>query len=111
MAEVFNIKHGDYPDTAVYIGRGSKYGNPFQIGVHGSRKQVIAMFCEHVLPKLDLRPLIGKDLLCFCHPKPCHGTPILAEIERRHGKIRSVTLNGKTYVGMSDEDFENDRYA
>ncbi|RUW57143.1 DUF4326 domain-containing protein [Mesorhizobium sp. M8A.F.Ca.ET.021.01.1.1] len=85
MPEVFNLYHGDYPEAAVYIGRGSKYGNPFKVGVDGTRTQVIKLFCDQVLPKLDLRPLIGCDLLCFCHPKPCHGDPILKEVKRRHG--------------------------
>ena len=85
MPEVFNLKHRDHPATAIYIGRGSPYGNPFKIGQNGSREQCIRLFCEQIMPKLDLRPLIGRDLLCFCHPKPCHGTPLIQETLRRHG--------------------------
>lgn len=65
------------PPDAVYIGRGSKWGNPFRIGVDGTRDQVCDRFAKEVLPKLDLEPLRGKDLVCFCYPKRCHGDSIL----------------------------------
>ncbi len=38
-------------------------------------------FSQNVLPTLDLTPLIGKHLLCYCHPLPCHGQIILAKLE------------------------------
>ena len=73
------------PSDAVYIGRGTPYGNPYDANVYG-RAKAIALFTERVLPTLDLTPLIGKHLVCSCVPKPCHGTPILkalAAIEQR----------------------------
>jgi hypothetical protein len=72
-------KHGpgDYPASAVYIGRGSDYGNPFKIGQHGDRAEVIRRFEREVLPNLDVSALRGKHLLCFCAPKVCHGDAIL----------------------------------
>lgn len=71
-------KHTD-PITvgAVYIGRGSPYGNPYIRGEHGTRKQVIELFEKNVLPDLDVSALRGCDLVCFCAPKPCHGDSIL----------------------------------
>lgn len=61
----------------VYIGRPSKWGNPFVIGKDGTRKQVIAKYREWVLqqPRLmrDLPELRGKVLGCWCAPKECHG--------------------------------------
>lgn len=61
----------------VYIGRGSKWGNPFIEGEHGSRKTVIDMYARWIQrqPRLmiSLRELKGKVLGCSCKPKPCHG--------------------------------------
>ena len=68
------------PDD-VYIGRPSQYGNPFKIGVDGTREEVIDQYRQHVManPGLleEIRKLKGKNLVCFCHPKPCHGDVIL----------------------------------
>jgi hypothetical protein len=76
-------KHRDFiPKDAVYIGRGSAWGNPFRIGIHGTREEVIERFRCEVLPKLDLSPLKGKDLVCFCAPLPCHGELLIKEANR-----------------------------
>ncbi len=69
---VHNMRANTAPEGAIYCGRGSKWGNPFRIGEHGTRAQVIDRFRVEVLPKLDVRPLRGKHLVCFCEPKPCH---------------------------------------
>jgi hypothetical protein len=66
---------------AVYIGRGSKWGNTFRIGIDADRAAVIARYeCwlrnqHHLLWALD--ELRGHDLLCFCAPKACHGDLLL----------------------------------
>lgn len=65
------------PRDAVYIGRGTPYGNPFIAGTHGSRARVIERFEAEVLPDLDVSDLRGKDLVCWCHPLPCHGEAIM----------------------------------
>lgn len=62
----------------VYIGRPSKWGNPFKIGRDGDRGEVIARYERYVR---DRRPdllaalpeLHGKRLGCYCAPDPCHG--------------------------------------
>ena len=64
-------------DGAVYIGRGSPWGNPFKIGEHGTRDEVCDRFEREVLPTLDVSSLRGKNLVCFCAPKRCHGDAIL----------------------------------
>jgi hypothetical protein len=72
---VVNCKKSKYD---VYIGRPSKWGNPFSIGKDGTRDEVCDKFEEWFLnqPKLveecktELR---GKILGCFCSPKRCHG--------------------------------------
>jgi hypothetical protein len=44
MARVLNKKRDGMPADAVYIGRPSKWGNPFVIGRDGTREQVIAKY-------------------------------------------------------------------
>ena len=77
--KVLNKKKDKISDNAVFIGRPSKWGNPFKIGVDGDRKTVIEKF-EHLithsnksLVKQAKKELRGKDLICFCAPLPCHG--------------------------------------
>ena len=70
----------------IYIGRGSKWGNPFIIGKDGDRRAVIDKYREYVLGRHDLmsalHELDGKVIGCFCKPKPCHGD-VLAELVAR----------------------------
>ena len=37
MQSVFNVKHRNATPGAVYVGRGTSYGNPYRIGVDGTR--------------------------------------------------------------------------
>ena len=65
----------------VYIGRPSKWGNPFQIGKDGDREEVIEKYKRYLwesikqgkIKKEDVAELKGKVLGCWCAPKPCHG--------------------------------------
>ena len=83
MPKVLNIMNiTKLTRDAVYIGRPSKWGNPFKIDKDHSREQVINEFRKMVLadPKFvdEIRnELAGKDLVCFCHPKACHGDVLL----------------------------------
>ena len=74
----------------VYIGRGSKWGNPFKISVDGDRKTVINLYREWIIHQPvfnDIEELRGKTLGCFCHPLPCHGDVLVEFLERnKHGK-------------------------
>ena len=67
----------------VYIGRGSKWGNPFVIGKDGNRDDVCDKYEAYILSNqtlLDALPeLKGKKLGCFCKPQRCHGD-ILAKL-------------------------------
>lgn len=68
-------EHSDY----TYIGRGTKWGNPFELGRDGSRREVIAKHkqalmhgeLQHLLD--DLYELEGRILVCHCKPAACHG--------------------------------------
>lgn len=79
MPRVLNKHKDGMPLGSVYCGRGSPYGNPFKIGVHGTRDEVCDRFEREVLPKIDTLPLRGKDLVCFCAPKRCHCDALLRE--------------------------------
>lgn len=86
MTKVVNCKKSAYD---VYIGRPSKWGNPFVIGRDGTRKEVIAKYRAWLLnqPALltSIHELEGKTLGCFCAPKECHGD-ILIELANKEGK-------------------------
>jgi hypothetical protein len=67
-------------EGAIYIGRPSPYGNPYVVGVHGLRGECIGMFVTWIrkpeqswLVEIAKRELRGKDLICWCAPRPCHG--------------------------------------
>lgn len=81
--KVWNQNAGDYPQDAVYVGRGSPWGNPFVIGPDGDRFEVIRRFTAEILPTLDLRALRGKDLVCFCAPEMCHADVLMEHANRR----------------------------
>ena len=65
----------------VYIGRGSRWGNPFEIGPDGNREAVCAKYLGYLLesPELlaALHSLKNKTLGCYCSPKLCHGDIII----------------------------------
>ena len=94
MSKVINVRDyewGNLPEGAVYIGRGSKYGNPFRIGPDGTRDEVCEKYAEMIEADPErkegfAKELRGKDLACFCSPKRCHGDYLL--------KISSETPNG-----------------
>lgn len=70
----------------VYIGRPSKWGNPFVIGKDGTREQVIDKYEKYILMHDDLFnslcELKGKVLGCWCKPEACHGDVLVRMIER-----------------------------
>lgn len=79
MPKVLNKRDG-MPDGAVYVGRPSIWGNPFQIGRDGDRAEVIRRFTGHFLegPLVSRLPeLCGKDLVCWCAPEACHADVLL----------------------------------
>lgn len=82
MCKVLNKHHmANQCSNSIYIGRGSKWGNPFRIGIDGNRATVITKYshwlCDqnHLLQALN--ELRGMDLLCFCAPAACHGDLLL----------------------------------
>lgn len=69
---------------AVYCGRPGPWGNPFVIGKHGDREEVIRRYREWLLSQPEMmekarRELKGLDLICWCAPLECH-CDVLAEV-------------------------------
>jgi hypothetical protein len=81
---IVNLKTEQYD---VFIGRPSKWGNPFEIGRDGTREQVIRMYEVHIRrsPKLlaALPELVGKCLGCYCKPLACHGDVLIRLLKER----------------------------
>jgi hypothetical protein len=71
-----------------YIGRGSKWGNPFVIGKDGTREDVINKYRDWIQtqPQLlrALPELKGKVLGCWCSPRACHGDVLVEMIAKLH---------------------------
>ena len=89
MGRVKFIREPKEPND-VYIGRGSKWGNPFYIGKDGSRSEVIAKYRDYLESndylKSSLPELEGKNLVCYCKPKACHGDVLIDLIkESKYG--------------------------
>lgn len=74
----------------VYIGRGSKWGNPFVIDKDGTRKEVIEKYRKWILKNddllKDLHELKGTILGCWCGPKACHGDVLIELIRGNNDK-------------------------
>lgn len=80
LPRVVHCKRESYD---VYIGRPSKWGNPFKLGPHGTRAVVISLYRDWLhkhRPSLieDAKnELRGKVLGCYCAPLACHGDVLL----------------------------------
>ena len=85
--KVINLRY-EKPNTSgpdadtVYVGRGSPFGNPFQIGKDGTREQVIMKYGAYLYQHPELvdaaKYLEGMNLACWCAPLPCHADILLA---------------------------------
>ena len=91
------IVHCKKESYDVYIGRPSKWGNPYSHKLNtkadilvDSRKEVVEKYREYInnKPELlaDLPELKGKVLGCWCKPAACHGD-ILVELVNALGEI------------------------
>ena len=79
MIKVVNVRTDEYD---VFIGRPSKWGNPFKIGRDGNRKEVLEKYRTYLINNKELmEDIVALDdmvLGCYCKPKACHGD-IIAE--------------------------------
>lgn len=79
MPKVWNRRDPNCPADAVYVGRPTKFGNPFKVSAAQPRGTAIELFRRwvyepeqdwlHTAAQTELR---GKDLVCWCAPRPCH---------------------------------------
>jgi hypothetical protein len=78
---VLNARDYHTRENTAYVGRPSKWGNPFVIGRDGTRDEVISKYRAYLMlnqPLFDkLGELRGKDLICWCAPEPCHADVLL----------------------------------
>lgn len=99
MGEVLNYYHIGkmIPDGAVYIGRAmphyglakSKFANPFKLTKDEPRGTTLDKYKSWLWNEIrlgnitvnDLAELKDKDLVCFCHPKPCHGDILIRAVQ------------------------------
>jgi hypothetical protein len=76
------------PEDAIYVGRPTKWGNPFAIGAphpaHGrpmTRDEAIDLYAASVdaaLEQAARQELRGRDLVCWCRPdQRCHADVLL----------------------------------
>jgi len=78
------------PDDTVYVGRPTKWGNPYRLGKEAeSREAAVEMYAEmfNGLSEQEretlLEPLRGKDLACWCPPgAPCHGDFLVTQANK-----------------------------
>jgi hypothetical protein len=82
------VVHCKKEEFDVYVGRGSRWGNPYShkegtLAEHvvESRSVAIQKFEEYLLSNEELMgslsELKGKTLGCWCKPKSCHGDILL----------------------------------
>lgn len=88
MCKVLNTRKVGKRSSAkqIYIGRPSKWGNPFVIGRDGSRAEVIAKYGAWIVTQTRLMDALdelrGRDVVCWCAPLACHGD-VLVELANR----------------------------
>lgn len=111
-----HLKSG-WPDGAIYVGRGTPLGNPFVIGEHGTRDEVIDAYEHYLRGKIEQRDpailtaLAGlsaeSSLVCSCAPARCHAEVIakawnesMSCARRRHvfHEDGSIPKGGEAFV-------------
>ena len=82
------------PEGAVYVGRGSKWGNPYVVGATGFNlpnggavfyrsgnapaSACVDLYRKYTVRELPVSELRGKDLMCWCPlNQPCHADVLL----------------------------------
>ena len=88
LPKVLNKRHlpdRKLPEGARYIGRPSRWGNPFKLGRDGDRDEIMAKYAVWLEERLN-DPAFRKELLklskatalvCWCKPEKCHGDQLI----------------------------------
>ena len=104
------VVHCKQSSFDVYIGRPSKWGNPFEIGRDGDRETVIRKYRDWIQTRPDLiaalPELKGKVLGCWCAPKACHGDVLseLANTQPKEGADSMKPLVGPLHYWVTPPD-------
>ena len=85
VIEIDRLSHRKNPIfDAVYVGRPSRWGNPYRVGVHGTAAACVRLFvlryAENAVYRAEVRlALAGKDLACWwpLDGQPCHADVLL----------------------------------
>lgn len=80
------------PKDAIYVGRGSKWGNPFKAIECGSVDIAIDLYEEWLYNKLkvgeitlrEISDIYNKPLICYCYPNRCHSEVLLKVAKLAH---------------------------
>jgi len=89
---VVSRRSSGVPAGSVYVGRPTIYGNPFRIGLDGTREEVIEKYRDYFYGRLKIdekfRVAVSKlenaeSLCCWCAPLPCHADVIAKYLEEK----------------------------
>lgn len=92
------------PPDAVYVGRPTKWGNPFRPGPKLSPAQAVAKYRAYLRGRAELMmalpELRGKDLACWCKPDmPCHADILLELANAKPPRRRGRRVAGRPKTG------------
>ena len=74
------------PEGAVYVGRPTKWGNPYRVGIDGNADRCVSRYLDKISGNIWTKPnarsikeeLCGRDLVCWCPlDQPCHADVLL----------------------------------
>ena len=67
------------PPNTAYVGRGSKWGNPFVVSADIDREECVSLYRQAAFSMpIDASELRGKNLACWCAlDQPCHADVLL----------------------------------
>ena len=120
MKVIRRIRGQKLPENTVYVGRPSRWGNPFKIDTGMSAKEAVQAFIDYMEyliegddfnPELDPKQLKGKNLACWCgnweigEPEiDCHAV-VLLKIANGNPELMS---NGEiwtddTVIGLTEK--------
>ena len=75
------VKGWKMPENTVYVGRPTKWGNPYPVGENFTAQQAVDLyrkFAEKYNLADDAQELKGKNLACWCKfGEPCHADVLL----------------------------------
>ena len=88
MIEVVNMKDASIKPK-IRVDRTSVWGNPFVLGKHGNRNEVIDKYADWIAERPELIKMLSdlmiksgvNRLACWCAPMRCHGHVLAKMVE------------------------------